>query len=446
MKKVIDEKTPVKPLFSEAIKFWFILGWISFGGTTGHITIMHDFLVEKKKWISNSKFYHALNACMVLPGPEAHQLAIYLGWKLHGKKGGIVAGLFFILPSILILLGLSIIYAIYGNTPILTSIFNGLKPAVLAIILFATLKVGKKALITPFHFFIAVLAFVLSYFLHIPMPYIIFGIIGVGITMYLTVPNFLIPKDDSQQKSDLKTPEDFFYINSNQTNPKVSIKKLGIQAIVFIGLWFLPFLFVINFLDDSDFWKNSSLLFTKAAFFTIGGSYTVIPYVANVVTNNVMWLSKTQMIDGFALAETTPGPLVIVLSYIGFMAGFNHFDGSLIMGIVGLLVASYFTFLPNFILIFMGAPIIERSQDNPLIKSVLSLVTAAVVGVIINLAFYLGEEILFHQHTLSYSNINLISLMWVVFSFILLYRFKLSMIYLIILSLLFGVLKYFLGF
>ncbi|MBB4801711.1 chromate efflux transporter [Flavobacterium aquidurense] len=445
MQKVIDEKTPVKPLFSEAIKFWFILGWISFGGTTGHITIMHDFLVEKKKWVSNSKFYHALNACMVLPGPEAHQLAIYLGWKLHGKKGGIVAGLFFILPSMLILLGLSIIYARYGNTSLLTSIFNGLKPAVLAIILFATWKVGKKALITPFHFFIAALAFVLSYFFKIPMPFIIFGIIGMGILIYLTVPNFLLPKDRLQQKNEERISEDLFYINSNQSNPKISLKKLGMQAIVFIGLWLVPFLVVINFLNDSDFWKSSSLLFTKAAFFTIGGSYTVIPYVANVVTNKVMWLTKTQMIDGFALAETTPGPLVIVLAYIGFMAGFNHFDGSLIMGVIGLLVAGYFTFLPNFILIFMGAPLIERSQDNLLIKSVLSLVTAAVVGVIINLAFYLGEDILFHNHAVSYLNINVLSLIWVVLSLILLYRFKLSMIYLIVLSLLFGLLKYFIG-
>ncbi|WP_221411889.1 chromate transporter [Empedobacter brevis] len=165
------------PSFSEALRFWFILGWISFGGTTGHITIMHDFLVTKKRWISNSKFYHALNACMILPGPEAHQLSIYIGWKLHGIKGGVASGVLFVLPSVCILLGLSCIYSIYGNTPLLLSVFDGLKPAVLAIIVFATWKVGQKALITPVHYGVAIAAFVLSYFVRIPMPWIVFSVI-----------------------------------------------------------------------------------------------------------------------------------------------------------------------------------------------------------------------------------------------------------------------------
>lgn len=446
MQKVIEEKQTPQPSFTEAIKFWFILGWISFGGTTGHITIMHDFLVEKKKWISSSKFYHALNACMVLPGPEAHQLSIYIGWKLHGIKGGIISGLFFILPSIIILLGLSLTYALYGNTLLLTSMFNGLKPAVLAIILFATWKVGKKALITPVYYLVAALAFVLSYFVQISMPYIIFGIIGLGILVSLLFPKILIPKTDKNKEKEGTIKEDLYYVNSNQNTPKISLKKIGLQAIIFLILWLIPFLCVSYFLADSIFWKNSSLLFTKAAFLTIGGSYTVIPYVANLVTNKLMWLSKAQMIDGFALAETTPGPLVIVLAYIGFMAGYNHFDGSLVMGSVGLLVASYFTFLPNFILIFMGAPLIEKSQENRLIQSVLSLITAAVVGVIVNLAFYLGEEILFNNRIIALTSINYISLLWVIISIVLLYRYRLNMLYLVLISLLFGLLRYLLHF
>lgn len=446
MQKVIEEKQTPQPSFTEAIKFWFILGWISFGGTTGHITIMHDFLVEKKKWISSSKFYHSLNACMVLPGPEAHQLSIYIGWKLHGIKGGIISGLFFILPSIIILLGLSLTYALYGNTLLLTSMFNGLKPAVLAIILFATWKVGKKALITPVYYLVAALAFVLSYFVQISMPYIIFGIIGLGILVSLLFPKILIPKTNKNKEKEGTIKEDLYYVNSNQNTPKISLKKIGLQAIIFLILWLIPFLCVSYFLADSIFWKNSSLLFTKAAFLTIGGSYTVIPYVANLVTNKLMWLSKAQMIDGFALAETTPGPLVIVLAYIGFMAGYNHFDGSLVMGSVGLLVASYFTFLPNFILIFMGAPLIEKSQKNRLIQSVLSLITAAVVGVIVNLAFYLGEEILFNNRIIALTSINYISLLWVIISIVLLYRYKLNMLYLVLISLLFGLLRYLLHF
>ncbi|REC44233.1 chromate efflux transporter [Chryseobacterium pennipullorum] len=445
MQQITHEKRVPEPSFSEAVKFWFILGWISFGGTTGHITIMHAFLVDKKKWISTTKFYHALNACMVLPGPEAHQLAIYIGWKLHGIKGGIIAGLFFILPSMCILLGLSLTYALYGNTPLLTSVFNGLKPAVLAIILFATWKVGQKSLLTPVHFFVAAMAFALSYFAQISMPYILFGIIIFGIAVNLIFPKLLIPKA-RKREAENHIPEDLYFVNSNQSSPKISAKKMARQLLVFLTLWGVPFLMVSYFLMDPAFWQDSSLLFTKAAFLTIGGSYTVIPYVANLVTHKLMWLNKAQMIDGFALAETTPGPLVIVLSYVGFMAGYNHFGGSLIMGSVGLLIASYFTFLPNFILIFMGAPLIEKTQDHKIIQSVLSLITAAVVGVIINLAFYLGEEILFNSQAVAASNINWISVVWIIISVVLLYRYKLNMIYLILISLGFGVLKYLFNF
>ncbi|SHF81049.1 chromate efflux transporter [Chryseobacterium sp. OV279] len=445
MRQTINEKKVPKPSFSEAVKFWFILGWISFGGTTGHITIMHSFLVDKKKWISTSKFYHALNACMILPGPEAHQLSIYIGWKLHGIKGGIIAGLFFILPSMCILLGLSLIYALYGNTPLLTSIFNGLKPAVLAIILFATWKVSQKSLLTPLHFFAAAMAFSLSYFGHISMPYILIGIIILGIAVNLIFPKLLISRARNNEKENL-IHEDLYFVNSNQSSSTTSLKKIALQLLVFVTLWLVPFLYVSNFMIDPAFWQDSSLLFTKAAFLTIGGSYTVIPYAANLVTNKLMWLSKAQMIDGFALAETTPGPLVIVLSYIGFMASYNHFGGSLVMGSIGLLIASYFTFLPNFILIFMGAPLIEKTQKNRMIQSVLSLITAAVVGVIVNLAFYLGEEILFNSRPITLYNINWISLLWVIISLVLLYRYKLNMIYLILISLLFGLLKYFLHF
>lgn len=445
MQQFINEKKVSKPSFSEAVQFWFILGWISFGGTTGHITIMHSFLVDKKKWISTRKFYHALNACMILPGPEAHQLAIYIGWKLHGIKGGIIAGLFFILPSMCILLGLSSIYAVYGNTPLLASVFNGLKPAVLAIILFATWKVSQKSLLTPLHFFAASMAFLLSYFIHISMPYILFGIIILGITVNLIFPKLLIPKARNKENENL-IHEDVYFVNSNQSSSEISVKKIMLQLLVFVTLWLAPFLYVSNFLIDPVFWQSSSLLFTKAAFLTIGGSYTVIPYAANLVTNKLMWLSKAQMIDGFALAETTPGPLVIVLSYIGFMAGYNHFGGSLIMGSIGLLIASYFTFLPNFILIFMGAPLIEKTQENKMIQTVLSLITAAVVGVIVNLAFYLGEEILFNGQVISVAAINWFSLLWVIISVVLLYRYKLNMVYLILISLLFGVLKYLLHF
>lgn len=437
--QILKESKIQQPSFSQAIRFWFILGWISFGGTTGHVTIMHDFLVEKKKWVSNSKFFSALNACMILPGPEAHQLAIYLGWKLHGVRGGIISGIFFVLPSMLILLCLSIIYALYGNTPLLTSVFNGLKPAVLAIIIFATWKVGSKSLLSFLHYFVALSSFICSYFLHISTPWIVFGVIFLSIVISFLAPRFMF-LNNVKNKTD--NHEDLYYVNSQQSPTKIAVKTTLKQLTVFIFLWLIPFLCVTFLLVDKPFWQKLSLLFTESAFLTIGGSYTVIPYIANLVTNKLAWISKSQMIDGFALAETTPGPLVIVLSYVGFMAGFNHFNNSLLMGTVGLLTASYFTFLPNFIMIFIGAPLIERSQKNKTVQAVLSLVTAAVVGVIVNLAFYLGEGILFSGKMISINNFDWVALGWCLISLLLLIKFKLNMLNLIILSLLFGLLRF----
>ncbi len=428
-----------KPSFAAALRFWFILGWISFGGTTGHITIMHDFLVEKKKWISNGKFFHALNACMLLPGPEAHQLAIYIGWKLHGLKGGVISGVLFVLPSMFILLGLSITYATYGNAPILVAAFSGLKPAVLAIILFATWKVGQKALISIPHYIVALAAFGLSYFAHIAMPWIILGVVILALLIGLTAPSLLRIQ---QKKEQAEEREGAYYVNLLQERDRVQPGKLLRQSAVFVLLWSIPFLALLGLFAGPGFWRQLSFLFTRSAFFTIGGSYTVIPYVAGLVTGKLAWLSKTQMIDGFALAETTPGPLVIVLSYVGFMAGFNHFGGSILMGTVGLLAASYFTFLPNFILIFLGAPLIEISQKSAITQTMLSLVTAAVVGVIVNLAFYLGSDILFSERRASLDHINLPSLGWALFSLLLLVKFRIKTLPLVLLSLVFGLLRY----
>ncbi|WP_233074227.1 chromate efflux transporter, partial [Flavobacterium sp. IB48] len=372
---------------------------------------------------------------MILPGPEAHQLAIYLGWKLHGIRGGIISGIFFVLPSMFILLCLSIIYALYGNTPLLTSIFNGLKPAVLAIIIYATWKVGHKSLVSFLHYTVAFSSFICSYLLHISTPLILFGVIFFSVLIRIAVPRFILLKKGKNKTGD---HEDLYYVNSHQTPYKASLKTIIKQFTVFVLLWLIPFLSVTFLLVDKLFWQKLSLLFTQTAFLTIGGSYTVIPYVANLVTNKLAWLSKSQMIDGFALTETTPGPLVIVLSYVGFMAGLNHFNGSLLMGTIGLLVASYFTFLPNFIMIFMGAPLIEKSQKNQTIQAILSLITAAVVGVIVNLAFYLGEGILFSGKIFSLDNFDWMAFGWAIFSLLLFVRYKLNMLYLILISIFYG--------
>jgi len=437
--KISVERNELRPPnFREALRFWFILGWISFGGTTGHITLMHDFLVDKKKWVSNKKFFQALNACMLLPGPEAHQLTIYLGWKLHGLKGGILAGLFFILPSLFIIFGLSLVYVYFGNSTILSALFSGLKPAVLAIILFATYKVGQKSLLSAWHYIVALVAFLLSYFVKIPMPWIILGVIIGGFILY-----FLNTKKATviAEKEEAEDVEECYPINSLEEVPPISVRKIGIQLSAFFLLWLGPFIFLYLFMPDAAFWKELSFLFTKSAYFTIGGSYTVIPYIAGLVTEKFFWLTKTQMIDGFALAETTPGPLVIVLAYVGFMAGFNHFDHSYVMAAVGLAATAYFTFLPNFALIFVGAPLIEQSQKNTAIQYVLSLVTASVVGVIVNLACYLGQGILFPK-VFAVAELDWKALLWVAVSVFLLFRYRIGMLQLILLSLLYGFLLY----
>jgi len=433
---------PEKPLFKDALKFWFQLGWISFGGTAGHIALMHDFLVDKKKWISNSRFFHALSLCMLLPGPEAQQLAIYIGWQLHGKKGGLLAGILFVLPSMFILLALSIIYVSYGNLPWIYAMFNGLKPAVIAIIIIALYKVGQKALHSWLHYVIAAIAFVCIFFYSISLPAIIAGTIVLALIIRYVKPSLLNikPKQDDNKYDDEKD----YYINSISTIPgtSFSIKQLLRQLAAFFIFWLIPFLAVYLFSHDHLFWKGLILFFTQTAFFTIGGSYTVLPYVAQFAVTKLNWLSKMQMVDGFALAETTPGPLIIVVGFVGFMAAYNHFHASLWMGSLGLIATTFYTFLPCFLFIFAGGPIIEKTHGNAVISAILTLVTAAVVGVILNLTLFLGRDIVFPGGMLL-KNLNIVSLSWICVSLLLMLKFRMNVLYLILSSLLFGLARYF---
>ncbi|WP_436491637.1 chromate efflux transporter [Chitinophaga sp. ARDCPP14] len=430
-----------KPAFREALKFWFKLGWISFGGTAGHIAIMHDYLVDRKKWISNSKFLHALNHCMILPGPEAQQLSIYIGWLLHGRKGGLAAGILFVLPSMFILLGLSIIYVLFGNIPWVTAMFAGLKPAVIALILIAMFRIGQKALHGPLHYGVAALAFVCIFFFNISLLAIIGGVVVIGIVTRMIWPTAL----QHQEKNTATTgdEEHMYVLNKNTVSPGEGFQArrlLKLLGIAFIA-WLLPFGLFLLFFSDFTFWKNMGLFFTQTAFVTVGGSYTVLPYVAQYSVTKLHWLSKLQMIDGFALAETTPGPLIIVLSFVGFMAGYNHFGGSLWMGTAGLLATTYFTFLPCFLMIFAGAPLIEKTHGIDIIEGILGLITAAVVGVILNLTLYLGKDVIFPGGIL-FSKPDILALVWMIVSLVLMLRFKMNILYLIGLSVLYGVFHY----
>ncbi len=431
-----------RPAFKEAIKFWIKLGFISFGGPAGQIAIMHEFLVEKKKWISDSKFLHALNYCMILPGPEAQQLATYIGWMLHGIRGGLAAGIFFVLPSMLVLFALSVLYVSFGNIPWIYAMFSGLKPAVIAIVILALVKISKKSLQSTFHFIIAIIAFICIYFLEIPFPLIIVGSIITAIIVRKYFSNIL-SKGHSHKSGWGDKDESIYYINRFTVveNAGFNLHRFWRPISLGLLLWTIPMIAFYYFTSDFVFWKELSLFFTQAAFVTFGGAYAVLPYVAQVSVEKFNWLTSAQMIDGLALGETTPGPLIMVLVYVGFMAGYNHFGSSLVMGTVGLLTTTFYTFLPCFLFIFTGAPIIERTHDNEKIKEMLSVVTAAVVGVILNLTLYFSKAVMFPS-VVSFSGLDYVSLSWTVVSFMAMYRFRIGMIAWIGISALFGIISY----
>lgn len=428
-----------KPTFKEALIFWIKLGFISFGGPAGQIAIMHEYLVDKKKWISNSKFLHALNYCMILPGPEAQQLATYIGWMLHGTRGGLAAGILFFLPSMFILLVLSVIYVSFGNIPWIYAIFNGLKPAVIAIVVLALIKIAKKSLLSPFHIFVALAAFIGIYLFNLPFPLIILGTILMATIIRRVFPAVFLSQ---QSGSKIAEDESDYYINKNTIvgetvfNPLLFWKK-GLAAVL---LWIIPFIAFYFFTSDFQFWKELVIFFTKASLVTFGGAYAVLPYVAQVSVEKFNWLTNLQMIDGLALGETTPGPLIMVLVFVGFMAGHNHFGNSLPMGILGLITTTFYIFLPCFLFIFAGAPIIERTQENKVVKEILSMVTAAVVGVVLNLTFYLGQAVIFpNKFDIAY--MDYLAIGWTIVSFFALYRFKIGMILWIGISALFGLIS-----
>ncbi|MDQ3179174.1 MAG: chromate efflux transporter [Acidobacteriota bacterium] len=409
-------------LFSEAFRFWVKLGFISFGGPAGQIAVMQRELVEQKKWIDQEDFLHALNYCMLLPGPEAQQLATYIGWRLHDIKGGIVAGAFFVIPSIFFLLILSYIYAAYGNVPQIVAILDGFKAVVVAIVVEAVIKIGKKAFKTRWHIIIAVLSFAAIYFFHVPFPLIVLGAAIVGI--------FIL-------KSKVQSPKSLEIPDSPAVRLKTKNQPLKIILTCFV-LWLVPFLAIVFWLGYSNVATNNYLFFTQAAFVTFGGAYAVLAYVNQAVVS-AGWITSAQAVDGLALAETTPGPLIMVLQFIGFMIGWNNpiFASQTLSAIFIALLTTYVTFLPSFFFIFIGAPYIEKLRNNQNLTAALSGVTAAVVGVILNLALMFGVTVIFPQQEINFFGLSL-----AVLSFVALYFFKLDVLPVVILGGVFGLMKY----
>jgi chromate transporter len=379
------------PSFKEAFRFWLKLGFISFGGPAGQIAIMHTELVQKRNWISESRFLHALNYCMLLPGPEATQLAIYIGWLLHRTWGGIVAGALFVIPSMVILWGLSFIYVTYGNVWLVAAFFHGLKPAVLAIVLAALLRIGRKALKNEVMWCLAAIGFASLFFFKIPFPIVVFSSLLAGWLGGKAWPDKFMTHSLTDIESENREP-----FAALQTNRQRIIRSFRILS-VWLMLWFLPLLIIRLSLGGSHVLFKEGLFFSKAAMVTFGGAYAVLPYVGAEAVDTYGWLGRDQMLDGLALAETTPGPLIMVLQFVGFLGAFNH-PGTLnpfVSATLGAFITSWCTFLPCFLWIFLGAPYIEQLRANKQLACALGAVTSAIVGVILNLAVWFGIQTLF---------------------------------------------------
>jgi chromate transporter len=378
------------PSFAAALRFWLKLGFISFGGPTGQIAVMHTELVDRKRWIGEQRFLHALNYCMLLPGPEATQLAIYCGWLLHRTWGGIVAGVLFVLPSAVILWGLSVVYVTWGRLPWIAAIFCGLKPAVTAIVAAAVIRLGRRALRNPAMWAVAGLAFGAIFVLHVAFPVIVGAAALIGLALRRTR---WFPAAAAEASAGGTVISDA-HVAPEHARPSL-VRALRVTA-VSAALWALPLLVLGWGQGWGGTLVHEGVFFSKAAMVTFGGAYAVLPYVGQQAVEHYGWLSGPQMLDGLGLAETTPGPLIMVVQFVGFLGGWNH-PGTLsplIAGTLGALITTWTTFVPCFLWIFLGAPHIEQLRGNEQVNAALTAVTAAVVGVVLNLALWFGWQVL----------------------------------------------------
>ena len=387
--------------FKEALVYWLKLGFISFGGPAGQISMMHQELVEKRRWISEHRFLHALNYTMVLPGPEAQQLATYIGWLMHGAWGGIVAGVLFVMPSLFILSGLTWIYLAYGDVPVVEGILYGIKPAVTAIVVFAAYRIGSRALKNNVLRAMAVLAFIAIFAFDIPFPYIVLmaGIIGF-VGSHIAPDKFRAGGHHGESK-DSYGPA---LIDDDTPAPAHARFKWS-RLIAFTAIGLIIWVAAMAMLFTTYGWEGTltqmGWFFTKAALVTFGGAYAVLPYVYQGGVEQYAWLSGTQMIDGLALGETTPGPLIMVVAFVGFVGGWTKEifgpDMLPLAGAAGASVATLFTFLPSFLFILLGGPAVEATRGDVKFTAPLTGITAAVVGVVLNLAVFFAYHVLWPE-------------------------------------------------
>jgi chromate transporter len=385
----------------EAFWTWLRVAGLSFGGPAGQIAVMHRILVEEKRWVSEERFLHALNYCMLLPGPEAQQLATYIGWLMHRTLGGIIAGGLFVVPGIIAIMGLSYIYAGWGNVPIIVALFFGLKAAVLAIVVEAVVRIGRRALKNKIMIGLAAAAFVGIFFLNVAFPIIIFGAALIGFVAGMTeVAAFQGGGGHgaSKAKGGVVVLDSLLGDELPEHARPTVLRSLQVSA-VWLALWLIPVALLLWALGTSNVFSQIAVFFSKMAMVTFGGAYAVLAYVAQQAVEHYAWLKPGEMLDGLGMAETTPGPLIMVLQFVGFMAAFRD-PGPLspmLAGTLGGLLATWVTFAPCFLWIFLGAPFIEKLRGNKAVSAALSAITAAVVGVVLNLAIWFAIHTVFRQ-------------------------------------------------
>ncbi len=419
--------------FREAVAAWTRIALLSFGGPAGQIAVMHRILVDERRWIGERRFLHALNFCMLLPGPEAQQLATYIGWLLHGVRGGLVAGFLFVLPGALAILALSWIYVLYGNVGPVEALFFGLKAAVLAIIVQAVVRIGERALQSGASRALAAAAFVAIYFLGAPFPLIVLtaGVIG----WFTGRQGWLAFAGGGHGGSDEGLADADSALGDGPVLHPPGRTRMA--ALVLAALWLIPVAAILVFAGPQSVWSEIAIFFSKMAVVTFGGAYAVLAYVAQAGVDQYHWLSATEMLDGLGLAETTPGPLIMVTQFVGFLAAFRQATGvsPIVAGTIGAILTTWVTFLPCFIWIFASAPFVEKLRENKVLASALSAITAAVVGVILNLAIWFALHFLFtRRHRVGavdwplLTSLDLNALLLSAVAIVLLFAFKRSVI------------------
>lgn len=395
--KPLDLSPPEPATRRSAFAFWLKLGFISFGGPAGQIAIMHQELVERRRWLSEQRFLHALNYCMLLPGPEAQQLATYIGWLLHRTWGGLVAGLLFILPSLFLLMALGWVYLAYGEVAWVAAIFYGIKPAVTAIVLQAAYRMGGRTLHNPLLWAIAIAAFVAIFVFHLPFPVIVLSAALLGYLGGRWLPGRFGGGDGHKASSKSYGPA--LVDDHTPTPDHARFRWSRFTGVLVVGglCWLLPMAVLLGIYGWAHPFTQMSWFFTKAALLTFGGAYAVLPYVYQGAVSHFGWVTPAQMIDGLALGESTPGPLIMVVVFVAFLGGVSQApwgaEAAYSAGVLAALLVCWFTFLPSFVFIFAGAPFIETTHKNLSFKAPLAGITAAVVGVIVNLALFFAWHI-----------------------------------------------------